>query len=345
MKRTTTSQRARARVKPRPALLQNWRLDVKSILVPLDFSPASLEALDSALPLLKTFKADCHLVHVIPPDYPLSSTATLPIIVSETEIARRMRGLLNQVAAKTAVPLEHQSIHVRRGRPFEEICQLARELKVDLIVTSTHGHTGLKHIALGSTAERIVQHADCPVLILRRPKEKKPGRNGGTPGKRSSFHTILVPIDFSSCSLRGLDYAKFLAKKFGAKLVLINVVHLIYYVSDSEYTRYDLPQLTQVADRAARANIAKLLQRLTREGFNVETRVTIGHPGDQICGALREFGADLLVSSTHGTTGLSHILLGSTAEYIVRHAECPVLVVPTRVASSRLGNPKDRISN
>jgi len=85
MKTTTTSRPARSRVKPRPVPPQGWRLDLKNILVPLDFSAPSLEALESALPLLQAGQADFHLVHVIPPDYPLSSVATLPIIVSTAE--------------------------------------------------------------------------------------------------------------------------------------------------------------------------------------------------------------------------------------------------------------------
>jgi nucleotide-binding universal stress UspA family protein len=56
---------------------------------------------------------------------------------------------------------------VRLGHPYQEITDAARELKVDLIVISTHGYTGLKHVLLGSTAERIVRHAPCPVLTVR----------------------------------------------------------------------------------------------------------------------------------------------------------------------------------
>jgi universal stress protein A len=60
----------------------------------------------------------------------------------------------------------------------------------------------------------------------------------------------------------------------------------------------------------------------------VESSLQIGHAGQQICYRAKDRGADIIVTSTHGTTGLKHILLGSTAEYVVRHAHCPVLVVP-----------------
>ena len=59
------------------------------------------------------------------------------------------------------------SVVVRDGKPFQEICHAAETLGADLIVLTTHGHTGLKHVWLGSTAERVVRHAKCPVLVVR----------------------------------------------------------------------------------------------------------------------------------------------------------------------------------
>ena len=56
---------------------------------------------------------------------------------------------------------------VRVGKPYHEITSAARELNIDLIVISTHGYTGLKHVVLGSTAERVIRHAPCPVLTVR----------------------------------------------------------------------------------------------------------------------------------------------------------------------------------
>jgi nucleotide-binding universal stress UspA family protein len=72
-----------------------------------------------------------------------------------------------------------------------------------------------------------------------------------------------------------------------------------------------------------------LVQKTDWEGLKVEASLQLGHPGDQICAQANKKRADLIVTSTHGTTGLSHVLLGSTAEYVVRHAHIPVLVVPS----------------
>jgi nucleotide-binding universal stress UspA family protein len=306
------------------------RLQIRNVLVPIDFSEPSLEAIEFALPLLKQFGAELHLVYVFEPDYPLSSLMTMPLIVPELEGDKRVRRHLKDVAKKYGVELRRENIHAVRGRPFEEICRLARDRGIDLIVTVTRGNTGLKHLVLGSTAERVVRYTPCPVLVLRPSgRKKKASGNGKMPRRALSFRKILVPIDFSDCSIKGLAYAKALAKQFESRLVLLNSVALHYYVTGDEYARYDFPLVMQQADKAAQEQMRDLVQKTNWDGIQVEQSLEIGHAGQQICARAQDYGADVIVTSTHGTTGLKHILLGSTAEYVVRHASCPVLVVPS----------------
>ena len=297
--------------------------------MPVDFSEPSLKAIEFALPLLKQFGANLHLVHVLEPAYPLASMAAFPLIVSRLEEGKRVRRHLKDVAKKFGLELRSENIHAVRGQPFEEICRLARERSVDLIVTATRGNTGIKHLVLGSTAERVVRYSPCPVLVVRGGDRKKAkGRNGAS-RRAIQIKKILVPIDFSDCSMKGLAYARALARKFGATLVLINSVHVQYYVTSDEYARYDLPLLMEEAEKASRKQMRNLVQKTDWEGLKVEASLQLGHPGDQICAQANKKRADLIVTSTHGTTGLSHVLLGSTAEYVVRHAHIPVLVVPS----------------
>jgi universal stress protein A len=129
--------------------------------------------------------------------------------------------------------------------------------------------------------------------------------------------------------MKGLTFAKALAKQFGAKLVLLNSVALRYYVSSDEYARYDFPLLLQQSENAAQQQMRDLIRTTDWEGITVEPSLQIGHAGNQICTGAKDQGADLIVTSTHGRTGLEHVLIGSTAEYVVRHAHCPVLVVPS----------------
>ena len=253
----------------------------------------------------------------------------MPLIVPELEVGRRVRRHLKDVAKKYSIELRRENIHALRGRPFEEICRLARDRGIDLIVTSTRGNTGLKHLALGSTAERVVRYAPCPVLVVPPVdlKKKADGR-GKTPRRELRFGKILVPIDFSECSMKGLAYAKALAKQFGSKLVLLNSVALQYYFTSDEYARYDWPLLMQQTEKASRNQMRDLIEKTDWDGIEVESSLQIGHAGQQICARAIDHNADVIVTSTHGTTGFKHILVGSTAEYVVRHAACPVLVVP-----------------
>ena len=292
--------------------------------MPIDFSQRSLEAIEFALPLLKQLGAELHLIHVFEPDYPLSSMMALPLVVPELEVGRRVRRHLKDVADKYSVPLRRENIHAVKGRAFEEICRLARDRAMNLIVMSTRGNTGLKHLLLGSTAERVVRYSPCLVLIVR-----PVGDNGKMVKRVVGFGKILVPIDFSDCSMKGLDYAKAMAKQFGSKLVLLNSVALQYFVTSDEYTRYDLPLLMQQAEKASRDQMRDLIAQTDWEGIEVESSLQIGHAGQQICARALEHRADVIVTSTHGATGFKHILVGSTAEYVMRHASCPVLVVPS----------------
>lgn len=302
-------------------------LKIRSVLVPIDFSKPSLQAVEFALPLLKEFGAELHLVHVFEPDYPLASTAALPLVVPNLQVGDRVRRHLKDVVKRYSIALRPENIHARRGRPFEEICRLARDRSIDLIITSTCGNTGLKHLALGSTAERIVRYSPCPVLIARDSDRRVAGK--AKPKDQVTFKKILVPIDFSSCSLKGLAYAKGLAKEFNASLILLHSIHPEYYVSSDEYARFDFPLLMQQLENAARGQLNDLVRETDWNGIKVKASLQIGHAGDQVCTRAKDDGADLIVTSTHGTTGLKHILLGSTAEYVVRHASCPVLVVPS----------------
>jgi nucleotide-binding universal stress UspA family protein len=345
MKTTTisrTRQDRRGSSRARPVISRAPGVKITNVLVPIDFSERALEAVEFALPLIKRFGADLHLVHVFEPDYPFASMAAMPLLVPELEVGKRVRRHLKSVAKKYSIELRQENTHACKGRPFEEICRLARDRGIDLIVAATRGNTGLKHLVLGSTAERIVRYSPCPVLVVHPLNLKeKAGGNGKMTKRELCFGKILVPIDFSDCSMEGLAYAKALAKQFGSKLVLLNSVALQYYIASDEYARYDLPLLMQQSEKESRNQMRDLIEKTDWDGIEVESSLQIGHAGQQICARAIENHADLIVTSTHGTTGFKHVLVGSTAEYVVRHASCPVLIVPSHerpVLTSRKKN-------
>lgn len=141
-------------------------LKLKSILVPMDFSRTAEKALHYAVPLAKQFGAKITVLHAIePPPYSIDLTY-LPM--GEGFPIGPMKKELDALAKKMVEPDLLGDVVVQVGTAFEVITNVARDLEADLIVITTHGHTGLKHVFMGSTAERVVRHAPCPVLVVRR---------------------------------------------------------------------------------------------------------------------------------------------------------------------------------
>lgn len=143
----------------------------------------------------------------------------------------------------------------------------------------------------------------------------------------SALHlkNILVPIDFSDCSKKALTYALPFAQQFGSAITLIHVV-APYYVADP----YGLTQYERIEDELRAAGKKKLKELIARDippSIKVNSLTVNGRPGTEIVEAARQLHADIIVIATHGYTGLKHVVFGSTAEYVVRNAPCPVLSV------------------
>jgi nucleotide-binding universal stress UspA family protein len=305
---------------------------IDKILVPLDFSRPSLNALEYALPLAECFSAKLHLIHAFDYDFPMSTVSAMPLAIPEADLASRAELHLQDVAKKRGISLAPQNCHVVKGRAYHAVCQLARKLEIDLIVATTRGHTGFHYLFLGSTAERIVQHAPCCVLVVReherefvRARSEVAAKSKGT----IRLKKILVPVDFSDCSMAGLEFAVRFAQVWGAELVTFNCVPLHTFAIYSEYRGLDFSALANHAEKTAKEQMDEVVSSLEPKNIVVKGVVELGVPAQAICDYARNHEVDLIVTSTHGTTGLAHVLLGSTAEHVVRYAHCPVLVMPS----------------
>lgn len=141
--------------------------ELRRILVPIDFSDCSRKALAYAVPFARQFGASLTLLYVVQMNYAVGEFGAIDFPVPEKEMrANAERELAKLVAAAVPVPLSTETL-VRVGRPVQEIVATAKEKEIDLIIISTHGHTGLKHILLGSVTENVVRYAPCPVLTVR----------------------------------------------------------------------------------------------------------------------------------------------------------------------------------
>jgi universal stress protein A len=143
-------------------------LRIKRILTPIDFSPASQNALKYALRFADEFGGEVTLLYVLEP---AASTSFVAIpgatAFSEAECSTAEKKLRSLIAAAYNGNGKRPHWKVRVGIPSHEIVEAAKEADVDLIVIATHGYTGWKHFCIGSTAERVVRAAPCPVLVVR----------------------------------------------------------------------------------------------------------------------------------------------------------------------------------
>ncbi|MEO7166745.1 MAG: universal stress protein [Chthoniobacterales bacterium] len=304
--------------------------------MPIDFSPESLRTLRFAERLATRFGARLHLMHVVSPPVIVSPRPVrIPPAYSEEAIAARALQGMKKLASELSLPARSSPYTVRSGAPVEEINKAAREIDADLIAIGTRGYTGLKRAFLGSTTERVVRQAPCPVLVVR-DKEHSSTKKGARKGRTAlQFGKILVPIDFSECSRLGLEYALGFAHEFGARLVLFHSVFVPAYLLGDEYTAREVPDLIATQQTYAKRETEKTRRSVSKKGREVETETAFGSPVEQINDYVAKEDVDLIITSTHGRSGFRRVFIGSTAERIVRHATCPVLVVPNRPARKK----------
>lgn len=168
--RTISGVRAQPTSTPHVNTARNApRLRLQSILVPTDFSAPSTKALRYAVALAAQFGAKLTLLNVVEPIGATPDFAYNPLVLENEKVMAAAKEQLKRLIEQQGIDaaLVEKTL-VRYGVPFNEISGAAARLKVDLIVIATHGYTGLKHVFLGSTAERVVRHAPCPVLVVRK---------------------------------------------------------------------------------------------------------------------------------------------------------------------------------
>ena len=313
------------------------KLNIKNILVPVDFSDLSIQAVDAANKLAKRFGGNVHLVHVFDEYYSagfdVSPAGPIGPIVYPSNIAGEIRTKrsrdLTKIAARFGIA--PTNVCLRDGMPaFDEICRLAQEISTDLIVMPTHGRTGLKHVLVGSTAERVVQHSPCPVFIYRKAAAR--------------IDKIIVPVDFSVPSFHALKEAIAIAGRTAAKIIVLHVVELDLGFPPARFGVVGRTEIVGAWTNVAALEMSSFVRETKFGNVKFDTRIEVGTPVVRLCHLAEEEKADLIVTATHGRTGLKHMLMGSVAEKIVRHAPCSVLVVPTHPAErlKRIGKAATR---
>ena len=278
---------------------------VTRILVATDFSPHADRALDWGVALAKRFSARIELVtsvFVVPFSSGPPGSAQMPadFLRGIRDAADRRLSEISQRLIAEGLRVGYTVLH---EDPSSGICALAREKEVDLLALGTRGRSGLAHVLLGSVAERVARLAPCPVLTLHS------AVSAPVPLRR-----LLVPTDFSDPAASALKLAQTLIEP-GGTLVLAHAIPPVMGPAD-------VPLPDPRSEAWARAEYEKLAATLT--GIPAELDLRFGVADSAVLDAAAEHRADAIVMGTRGRTGLSHVLLGSVAERVIRRSPLPV---------------------
>lgn len=299
---------------------------IQHILCPVDFSPNSDRALDYAFAIAKRLDAQVTLLHAYTlPNFVMPDGIMLPGAELLAQMSVDAQVQLDQRKAKygnQGVPIQ---LDLTMGAPDSEIASIAEKRKADLIIMGTHGRTGLQHLLLGSTAERVVRASKVAVMTIREPKPDEAATQTDKPS--AEVARVLCPVDFSDASSAAMLYAADLARGLNAELHLVHVWTPMVYTSAPEAFTLNPGLLEEI-----RHDIGKRLEALgvSVAGTTLKVRTTVaeGIPYKEISNTAEHVRADLIVMGTHGRTGFEHFLLGSVAERVLRTATRPVITVP-----------------
>ncbi len=280
-----------------------------------DFSENAEASLPFAEEIASRFDADLVLVHVLL-DIPLFYASFIGDSSAYLSAIERARGEASADLENLARRLRNRGVAARvmllEGSPYTEVTRFAETEGADLIVMGSRGLSGLERVILGSTAEKVIRNAPCPVLTVHKQPELPLKIRG-----------ILLLTDLSELSKVAFRPAFELAGNLGAKLTLLHIME----------PGVPLGKDDEKALAEALVGVMDGLLKDTGEEFREDIEKLVLKAGGAAEGVARfceENPVDLIVMATHGRTGLRKTLLGSVAEKILRNVEIPVLTVRAR---------------
>jgi nucleotide-binding universal stress UspA family protein len=308
----------------------------KRILVPLDGSELAETALPYAEELAEKLDSEVILINV-------RTSGEDPANPEHRVYLSKTVATVEQNIKKSGDLLPGEKIKVDSaiiGSPgllthaAEQILDYTEKENVSLIAIATHGRTGIRRWALGSTAEKVVRAANCPVLIIR--------ANIEIPGK-IKFSKILVTLDESKESETVLPHIENLASKLKAKITLLHVVvppyHIYPIIQGVGYyggagiikVPYSEGEVKPLKTKA-REYLQQVCSKLKEYGIEASFKVRVGLAGEKIIEEAEESGVDLVAMSTHGESGFSRWEHGSIADKVLHAGTTPLLLVRERLS-------------
>jgi nucleotide-binding universal stress UspA family protein len=299
-------------------------MSLRNIVVPTDLSTPAASALRAAAQIARRAGADLTLAHM-DPGFDLSLAAPEPAYLPPAlmEALRRTRidhveHALNELASELPDDIS-RSVIVRSGEVVPGILDLAQSLRSDLIVIGSRGR-GATRFIVGSVAAKVARSAPCPVLVVHAYERESDERSVG------EFRRALVAVDYSPFSRVAAHFAAQLVGADGQ----LELLHVWNDRFQPEEWFSDAAALSAWTE-AARSNHATALDDFAA-GLDVACRVTTylasGSVPRSILERRQASGADLVVVGAHAREHLAQRILGTTADTVLRHADCPVLVIP-----------------
>ena len=299
-------------------------IKLSNILVPVDFSQPSSKALRYGMSLALQFGSHLVLAHVVP---------SLAIFdYGFPERLQELEKLAFEGARKSLeefIPQEYRnlvSIHpiVRVGDVREELLRIIHDEKIDLVVMGSHGRRNIERFFLGSTTEHILRKVPVPVLTVSR---ILPGHEIHSPGP-VPIRRIVYAADLSENAEIGLWYSAELARTFGAEL---DIVHVIDPLETGQWGT-ELPGALPFDLCAIQEMARERLQEIVGGAGTGDLKTTIsvleGLPHNTIIRFADEINADLIIQNLKSKGVLERVMLGATAERVIRASHIPVLSIP-----------------
>jgi nucleotide-binding universal stress UspA family protein len=294
---------------------------IAKILCPVDQSECSGKALRYAAALARSHGATLDVItvviNVIPP--PVPELAMMPIVVTPELLAGSEQALKEFVTTCGATSVCSQVVEA--PMPVTGIVGYARDINADLIVMGTHGWRGFDRLMFGSTTERVLHQAACPVLTV------PPSTRDIAPNRDVRFDRILCACDFSPASVRALEWSRAFAQEHQGRVTLLHALEMLSAEDAHTVAHYRVAEYIGMRQQDAREELKALLPGDTGPWRDPCVRVEVGPADKAILRAAEEIGADLIAMGAQGHGTVASMLLGSTTHAVMRRATRPVLTV------------------
>lgn len=298
---------------------QNSRIDM--VLIGTSLGEESDQVVRSGLAVARAAGARAFLMHAaqLEPMLVGYEAGAGPALEHE-QLAQCGKELRRQIERLGLGGPELAGSRVLTGAPHRVLTETAKEIGADLIVVGATGSGPFAAELLGSTADRVLRKAVCPVLVVRGELPVPPRR-------------VLAPVDLSPLSGDSFRCGLgMLAQLAGNTEVQVRTVHALSLL-DALAFRQRTGTSVEQAERHASAQLQQfILENQSGVPFPVKTAVVPGEPRVEILRELEEHPADLLILGTHGRGGMDRLVLGSVASTVARKAPCSVLVIPPEAA-------------